>query len=215
MKVSRKSLLGVPVAILASITATVSIAQNSELNRSETAEQLFMGSYDKMIDSKSEILQYKKQVNKKNNRIEISVNPNERILVTVTLSKPLSEKAVQNLSEKYSLEVKQAKSRLKESDGEKSTLGSQPRSKDDLVSDMAVEHLTKMEGHVYVGIIELVGNMPANKIQPLSSSKLTFLVDPSADNYFTSSNPENDQVPGFYWSLENYNMVPKANASQS
>lgn len=200
MQRRRKLSIALTLSLTLGIGLTVSAATSQKpLLNSE-------GIHKNLDKTKFGILNYKQKNQDKLRKLSNSLPPEEEVFVTVTLAKPLNENQAIELINNYGLEPRLAIARAKEENGMRVTIASVVSAQEGLINKETLVTSMSQNSSRFKGIIEIIGEVPNNKIQALSSDKFVFLVDPSADKYFASTR-KGDYIPGFFWYLEDNHMV--------
>lgn len=200
MQRSRKLSIALTLALTLGIGLTVSAAKSQKplLNS--------LGIHKNLDKTKSGILKYKENNNDKLRKLSKSLPPQEEVFVTVTLAQPLNENQTIELINNYGLEPRLVIARAIEGNGMRGTIASLVPAVEGLINQETLAISMNQNNSKFKGFIEIIGEVPNDKIQALSSDKLVFLVDPSADKYFASTR-KGDYMPGFFWYLEDNHMI--------
>lgn len=160
-----------------------------------------------VVNNQGGLTGYKIDTTKTLEALVNSLDSDQKVFSTITFSQPLSESQVQRLVSNYDLDVKHTITRTKNSSGRRGTLFVNTERSGNLLNADALKQIGENPNSSFVGIIELVAEVPATKALALNLDDNVYLVDPSADSKLVE-NPTNDYMPGLFWRLEDEGSVP-------
>lgn len=134
-----------------------------------------------------------------------SLEADENVLATITFSKSLDVSEVEEIVDRYDLDVEVTHITLIQPYTRIGTHFSTMLVFDAITDEASQEAIEFSESSV-VGVSELVANVPASQTLALNSDDRVYLVDPSADSRLVD-NPNNDYMQGLFWELEGDSLL--------
>lgn len=156
---------------------------------------------NEIADNPGGISAYKADVVQLLQSLVSQLGDDETVFSTITFTEPLSEAEVQQLISQYDLDVVYTLARTLDVDSLRGTLFVDTASSSELLNQEVIRQIEEGAGSRFVGIVELVAEVPSDKAIALNLESSVYLVDPSADSHLVQ-NPTNDYMPGLAWRLE-------------
>lgn len=195
---------------VAFLTTSV-IASQRLIAVGETQKQLFdpIERYRlEVVNNSSGLVGYKTDVSQVLGELVNSLDDDARIFSTITFSEALSPLKVQQLVSSYGLDVKHTHIRTLEPNGLRGTLFINTAATGEIISEEVIGQIEENSNASFVGVIELVAEVPAAQAIALNLDGSVYLVDPSADSRLVE-NPTEDYMPGLFWQLEEKGIIPQ------
>lgn len=158
------------------------------------------------LKNSEDILNYKKEIEQINKelaeQVSLRSNSGDDVKITLTFSQFITESQLKEIVEKYDIKPKMVAARFNQDDGKKGTyFVAFEKAEEKEINRVAEKNEATFEGY-----IELVGDIPREQIDMLSSEEEVFLVDPTADKSL-SENPKEKYAPGLFWKIEKHELV--------
>ena len=179
---------------------------------SEPEEQVFnsVERYRSVVDNPGGLLAYKTGIVQTLESIVTNLDSSESVFSTITFAEPLDPSKVQQIIDDYDIDVQATHIRTIEPSGLRGTLFIDTAATNKIFDEEILSQIEESSDASFVGIIELVAEVPASQILALNLDNATYLVDPSADSNLVN-NPTEDYMPGLFWELESAGLVPNLN----
>lgn len=196
-------------AILA-LTSALIFRQMTALGESEKPVFNSVEQYRSVVDSPGGLLAYTTNIAQTIEGLASDLDSGDEVFSTITFSEPLSPSKVQQIIDSYSIYVQTTHIRTVEPNGLRGTLFVNTAATNKIFDEEILSQIEESSGASFVGIIELVADVPVSQLLPLNSNDAIYLVDPSADSNLVD-NPTEDYMPGLFWELESESLAPNLN----
>lgn len=196
----KRKLIAIIPAIL--LSSAFFLSRAVEVRSQQTEKPVFdsISRYkDEVVENPLGLIGYQTEITRTLQSLVDSLDGSEEVFSTLTFVEPLPGDAVRSLIDQYNLTPTYVISRTMGDDGMVGTSFAIVGSDGEITHPEIVSQLEE-SGHRYLGIVELVAEVPASRLLALNLDRNVYLVDPSADDSLVQ-NPSRDYMMGLSWEL--------------